>query len=105
MSSRGADAATTHDLPLFTECVIGYRRWHIDEQNRLWPLWASRRPWTPGINTARCNCEVWPSLRFEWSEFDGRQVLEPAPVHEAPAGNCECGLYSWRLPRRSWKED
>jgi hypothetical protein len=105
MSERSGEAPGTHDLPTFSECVVGYRRWHADEHNRLWPLWASRRPWTPGANTARCNCASSASLRFEWSEFDGRRILEPAPPHDAPDQNCECGLYSWRLPRRSWQTD
>jgi hypothetical protein len=105
MNGRGSEAATAHDLPLFSECVVGYRRWHADDANRLWPLWASRRPWTPGINTARCNCESSTSLRFEWNEFDGRRVIEPAPEHDAPDEHCECGLYSWRQPRPAWQTD
>jgi hypothetical protein len=93
------------DAPLFAECVIGYRAWEADTHDRLWPISARRRPWLPGINTARCNCRSnWPSLRFEWSTFDGRRVLEPAPGHAAPFQGCDCGLYSWRRPKERWRE-
>ena len=96
----------TQDAPLFSECVIGYRAWQADARDRLWPLSSRRRPWSPGINTARCNCGgTWPSLRFEWSAYEGRRILEPAPEHPAPEQGCECGLYSWRRPRASWREE
>src|SRR3954452_7999003 len=100
MSPGGLEAAMD-DLPTFAQCVIGFRRWHVDDQDRLWPLWASRRPWDVGINTARCDCGNGTSLRFQWTEFEGRRTLEPAPEHDAPDQNCECGLYSWRAPRQS----
>jgi hypothetical protein len=88
--------------PLFSECVIGYREWVADEQLRLWPIAVKRRPWTPGINTARCNCDNRSSRRFVWAVWEGKRVLEPAPEHDAPQAECDCGLYSWRRPKREW---
>lgn len=90
------------EVPVFSRCVIGYRAWRADRHDQLWPISDARRPWVPGINTARCNCDVAGSLRFQWSLVEGRRVLESMPEHEAPAPACECGLYSWRRPRQSW---
>lgn len=89
-------------MPTFSDCVIGYREWKADAEGQLWPLRAGRRPWQPGINVARCNCWSPNSLRFEWSWFEGRRVLEQAPAHAAPDAVCRCGLYSWRRPRKAW---
>ncbi len=102
--SGAAEARQPADVPTFTECVIGYRVWRADEHGQLWPLSSARRPWLPGTNTARCNCRSPGSLRFEWSWYEGRRVLEPAPEHAAPQGNCSCGLYSWRRPVKAWYE-
>lgn len=90
------------DVPTFSECVVGFRAWRADTENRLWPLHSTRRPWSPGVNTARCNCGTSNSLRFEWAWHEGRRVLEPAPEHEAPDSDCVCGLYSLRHPRKAW---
>lgn len=95
-------AAERRDVPTFSECVVGYREWKADAHEQLWPLRSARRPWQPGINVARCNCRTLNSLRFEWSWFEGRRVLEPAPSHAAPDPTCRCGLYSWRRPRKAW---
>jgi hypothetical protein len=92
------------EVPTFTDCVVGYRAWHADTLGHLWPIGSRRRPWLPGINTARCNCGTAASLRFEWSWCQGRRVLEPAPAHAAPDRDCTCGFYSWRRPRQSWYE-
>ena len=35
------------------------------------------------------------ALTIDWSVQDGRRVLEPHPSHEAPEGDCACGVYSW----------
>lgn len=91
------------ELPTFSECVVGYRAWVIDADDRLWPASDYRLPWVPGVNTARCNCAVPGALSFDWSLRDGRRVLEPHPRHDAPAADCTCGLYSWRRPRPRWK--
>jgi len=90
------------DIPTFSECVIGYLAWDADSDAQLWPLHSRRRPWLPGINTARCNCRTTNSLRFEWYWHEGRRVVEPAPAHPAPEPGCACGLYSWRRPPRAW---
>ena len=100
-----SDAVTLRepqDVPTFSECVVGYRAWRADMKDLLWPLHSTRRPWSPGVNTARCNCRTSSSLRFEWSWHEGRRVLEPAPEHDAPGDHCVCGLYSLRHPRKAW---
>jgi hypothetical protein len=99
-----AEVRDPASVPTFSECVIGYRAWRADEHLQLWPLRSARRPWIPGINTARCNCRSPGCLRFEWSWHEGRRVLEPAPEHVAPTDACVCGLYSLRRPRRVWYE-
>jgi hypothetical protein len=91
-------------VPTYSQCVLGYRAWDADAEGRLWPISDGRRPWVPGINAARCNCDVTSSLRLEWSTWEGRRRLEPAPKHDAPAADCECGLYSWRRPRQAWSD-
>jgi hypothetical protein len=93
------------EIPTFSECVLGYRAWEIDDRDRLWPLSDHRRPWAPGINTARCNCRDPNALSFEWNWSDGRRVLEPAPQHAPPVEDCVCGLYAWRRPSRPWALD
>lgn len=102
-SSDGAEPGW--EVPTFSECVIGYRSWAVGDDGQLWPLSANRRPWKPGVNTARCNCTSSDRLHFEWSWVAGRRVLEPAPQHAAPAMDCRCGLYSLRRPQGSWQTD
>ena len=99
------DAHAAREVPTFSECVLGYRAWAIDDRDRLWPLSDRRGPWEPGVNTARCNCRYPNALSFEWNWRDGRRVLEPAPGHAAPAEDCVCGLYAWRRPSRPWALD
>ena len=105
MTSEPLGALDAGEVPTFSECVVGYRAWTVDGHGQLWPLSSRRRPWTPGINVARCNCARPNSLQFEWSWHDGRRVLEPAPTHPAPDGRCDCGLHSWRRPLRHWQTD
>jgi hypothetical protein len=97
-----AELVDPADLPTYSQCVLGYRAWDADAEGRLWPISDRRRPWVPGVNTARCNCEAANSRRLEWSSFEGWRRLEPAPEHQAPAAGCACGLYSWRRPPRDW---
>lgn len=42
-------------VPMFSRCVVGYRAWDVDGQDRLWPIGDHRAPWAPGIKPARCN--------------------------------------------------
>lgn len=90
------------EIPVFSECVIGYREWGADRSQQLTPMTQRRGAWVPGINTARCDCRSPGSLQFEWSWQEGRRVIEPTPAHEAPDEACSCGLYSLRRPRREW---
>ena len=101
----GSDEHAPREVPTFSECVLGYREWEIAEHDRLWPLSDHRRPWEPGVNTARCNCDYPNALSFEWNWREGRRVLEPAPQHDAPAEECVCGLYSWRSVQPGWALD
>jgi hypothetical protein len=87
--------------PTFTECVIGYRRWVLVE-DQLWPVSCRRRPWLPGINEARCWSGAPNPRAAVWTIRDGRRRLEPAPLHDAPAAQCPCGLYSLRRPSARW---
>ena len=103
--STGAHGPAASELPTFSQCVIGYRRWQMDDRGRLWPLWMADRPWEPGVNVARCPCGSWTSLRFTYRTHGGRVVLEPEADHAAPAGECTCGLYSWRRPPDYWHEE
>lgn len=104
--SEPAGTEPSQDVQIFSECVIGYRSWVVGAGDELWPLSSTRRPWQPGINTARCNCvSRGSSLKSEWSWYAGRRVLEPAPGHPAPQGDCDCGLYSWRRPVKAWHTD
>lgn len=92
-------------VPTFAECVLGYRLWELDDDGLLWPMAVRRAPWDVGVNTARCNCGTSDQLHFEWSLVGGQRRLEPAPLHEAPAETCRCGLYSLRGPGVDWAED
>lgn len=102
--SASAHTSDEREIPTFVECVVGYRAWQADTEGQLWPVNSARRPWQPGVNTARCNCGRWDRLRFDWSWYQGRRWLEPAPGHPAPEASCVCGLYSWRRPSEGWYE-
>jgi hypothetical protein len=54
---RDSERATRRkeDVPVFSECVIGYRQWHVDALDQLWPITVVRRPWLPGVNEAVCD--------------------------------------------------
>ena len=90
------------DVPVFSRCVVGFRAWVADEQSRLWPITDTRRSWAPGINQARCNRPATGSLRLQWAIREGRAFVAPAPLHDAPIAECDCGLYSWRRPPGWW---
>ncbi len=60
-------------VPLLTEALPGFRAWRLDSEGRLWPAAASAA-WAPGVNVARCGHRI---------------------GHDAPAGNCTCGLYAF----------
>jgi hypothetical protein len=101
---RDSERATRRkeDVPVFSECVIGYRQWHVDALDQLWPITVVRRPWLPGVNEAVCD-RTSAGLVYYWSA--GSAVVEPAEPprkHAAPHEDCECGLYAWRRPRDEW---
>lgn len=76
------------EAPLFTECVIGYRHWRLDD-------WVLRPrligpPWRPGVNTAICDKQSAYALGIG-------AVIDPRP-HRAPGACCDCGLYALHEP-------
>lgn len=89
-----ADAVTEHrklfedmtpkEIPLFTEAVIGYRKWRLLD----WVLAPINygAPWRPGENTAVCQPNRARSTYGNWHEYD-------IPGHDKPPHeNCHCGL-------------
>lgn len=100
-----ATSSNDVDPPMFSECVIGYRRWICDADGQLWPISDRRQPWQPGVNRARCNRTHTPSHGLQWTNSNGRIVLEWLPAHDAPIADCDCGLYSWRRPPGKWYGD
>jgi len=90
------------DVPVFSRCVVGFRAWVADEQSRLWPIADTRRSWAPGINQARCNRPAAGGRKLQWAIREGRAFVAPAPLHDAPIAECDCGLYSWRRPPGWW---
>lgn len=100
-----AISSSEFDPPMFSECVIGYRRWICDADGQLWPISDRRRSWQPGVNQARCNRAHTRSHGLQWANSTGRIVLEWLPAHDAPIADCDCGLYSWRRPPGNWYAD
>jgi hypothetical protein len=41
---EGSPERESEDVPTFIECVIGYRAWHGDVNDQLWPLHSVRSP-------------------------------------------------------------
>lgn len=87
------------DVPLYTECVIGYRQWRLADWV-LGPI-SIGDPWRPGVNRAACKqygepcdnpkCEMCKHLRGE--------------SHKAPAEECDCGLYALHEPPVSYGDE
>lgn len=65
-------------VPFLTEALPGFRAWTIDREGRLLPA-AVGEPWTTGVNVAGC------------AHGHG---------HDAPAGDCTCGLYAFHTVHR-----
>ncbi len=61
---------------MLTEALPGFRAWRLDPEGRLWPATASTM-WEPGVNVARC-----------------------VKGHDAPHGDCTCGLYAFHTVHR-----
>jgi len=73
------------EIPLFTEAVVGYRQWRLDD----WVLSPINygTPYRPGVNEAVCN----PNVGFHARQrrlTSGNYTLG----HEAPAKDCHCGF-------------
>jgi hypothetical protein len=69
-------------VPLFGECLVGYRRWCVGPDATLWPAGTIpeagdvHRAWEPGPNVAWC----------------------PLHGHAAPDLACTCGLHAYAAP-------
>lgn len=63
--------------PLYPTAIVGYRQWRLFEGN-LHAMGRGHMRWRPGINRAICDrgCD-----------------------HNAPAHDCECGIYAWHDPQ------
>lgn len=81
------------EVPVFSECLIGYRVWRIDAFGRLRPQSVDQRPWQPGENEAACDAE---HQRKASSLYYGIDPYErpKGPAHRAPGVRCACGLYA-----------
>lgn len=76
------------EIPTFSECVIGYRQWRVDDWV-LSPL-SVGKPWRPGVNHARCQQNPFV-IHLGYAE--------PAmQEHKAPHQECACGIYAYHDP-------
>lgn len=60
------------EAPDFTEAVVGYRAWHVDDDGILRPWTFRGLPWSPGVNAAIC---------------------ARSSTHRPPVSDCMCGIY------------
>lgn len=65
------------EAPDFSEAVVGYRAWHVDEDGLLRPWTFTGLPWAQGVNDAIC---------------------ARAPHHRPPVSDCMCGIYALTDP-------
>lgn len=94
------------ERPVFSECVIGYRSWKLDDWV-LSPV-SFGSPWRPGVNKATCKradmMGVFGSFSVTWSLTTGGVITgDPviAPEHAAPKQDCACGLHAYHeLPEQ-----
>lgn len=81
------------DPPVYGECVIGYRQWHLTE----WVLnpvgYMNAPPWRPGVNTAKCAIGSAPSGYTIAIAYE--EGVVPIQPHAAPGNQCQCGLYAY----------
>lgn len=83
------------EIPTFSECVIGYRKWYIDALGRLRPITVDQRPWVPGVNEGQCDADHSPFGAFAGAWLYGSSSRRRAPKkHKAPHRACHCGLYA-----------
>jgi hypothetical protein len=89
------------DPPVYGECVIGYRQWRLDD----WVLspigYTSTPPWRPGVNTARCAIDPGYTITFGTSPAPAA-VGPAAEQHAAPHNECQCGLYAYHDPIKTY---
>lgn len=78
------------DTPLFSEAVVGYRRWRLDDWV-LSPLNYSK-PWRPGVNKAVCQ----PGSYMRTYSSYGGDIDSP---HKAPHHGCHCGMNAFFEPK------
>lgn len=76
------------ERPTFSECVIGYRSWKLDDWV-LTPV-SFGSPWRPGVNRAVCKAHETASVWY----LDPSEQPKPK-THPAPQQNCTCGLHAY----------
>lgn len=109
-NAREAAKQAERNEPTFSECVIGYRQWHVDALDQLWPVTVAQRPWEPGINVAVCARQAMSAGQFyvTINTFSGQAIdvpeVAPPQNHKAPHKDCECGLYAWRRLDATWRQ-
>lgn len=85
------------ERPVFSECVIGYRSWKLDDWV-LSPI-SFGSPWRPGINRAVCKVHdtILGSMSFTLTTGGITTVDESQPraEHSAPKRDCTCGLHAY----------
>lgn len=78
------------EVPLFSECVIGYRKWRLAD----WVLSPINHgnPWRPGVNKAVCQ----PDRTHFYLNYMGDA---PDISHKAPGRDCNCGMNAFFEPK------
>lgn len=79
------------EVSLFSECVIGYRKWRLAD----WVLSPINHgsPWRPGVNKAVCQPD---KTHFYLSNYNDAPMFG---YHEAPGKNCNCGMNAFFEPK------
>jgi hypothetical protein len=93
MGALGDYPPLRREPPVFSECVIGYRRWMLTD----WTLVPNSigDPWRPGINHARCRTHDPGYAGALWAQRHASIYIESNPEpHTTPDPDCECGLYA-----------
>lgn len=78
------------ERPVFSECVIGYRTWKLDDWV-LSPV-SYGSPWRPGVNHADCKRGETRNGMFALSFTLGP---EPPMIHTPPHQDCTCGIHGY----------
>jgi hypothetical protein len=95
--SRWLDPSPRREPTVYSECVIGYRRWQLAD----WTLVPNSvgDPWRPGINHARCRTHDQGYASALWAQHGVSMHSGGTGLpHAAPDAHCGCGLYALHDP-------